>query len=49
MTDKFKEVKVDYYESVNSDGERRVRIVTTTKRWLGLEKDPVTSTTFEYL
>ena len=45
----FMAVKVDYYESINSDGERRIRVVTTTQKWIGCEKDPVTSTTFEYL
>jgi len=45
----FMTVKVDYYESTNSDGERRIRVVTTTQKWIGCKKDPVTSTTFEYL
>ena len=45
----FMKVKVDYYESINSDGERRIRVVTTTQKWIGCKKDPVASTTFEYL
>ena len=45
----FMKVNVDYYESTNSDGERRIRVVTTTQKWIGCKKDPVTSTTFEYL
>ena len=30
----FRTVKVDYYESTNSDGERRIRVVTTTQKWI---------------
>jgi hypothetical protein len=45
----FMTVNVDYYESTNSDGERRIRVVTTTQKWVGSSKDPVASTTFEYL
>ena len=47
--DPFMTVKVDYYENNNSDGERRIRVVTTTERWTGSAKDPITSTTFQYL
>jgi hypothetical protein len=28
---------------------RRIKVVTTTKQWLGLDKDPIVCTTFEYL
>ena len=28
---------------------RRIKVVTTTSQWVGSDKDPVTSVTFEYL
>ena len=50
----FMTVTTEYYVDkgelvFNSDGERRIRVVTTTQKWIGCEKDPITSTTFEYL
>jgi len=50
----FMTVTTEYYVDkgelvFNSDGERRIRVVTTKERWIGSEKDPVTLTTFEYL
>ena len=29
--------------------DRRIKVVTTTKQWLGSDKDPIVCTTFEYL
>jgi hypothetical protein len=50
----FMTVTTEYYVDkgelvFNSEGERQIRVVTTKERWIGSEKDPVTSTTFEYL
>ena len=56
----FMTVKVDYYRAsvYNSrngsskpltEKDSRIRVVTTKEKWIGSEKDPITSTTFEYL
>ena len=50
----FKTVKTEYYEEVDMTvyplrDSRRIKVVTTTKEWMGSIKDPVTSTTFAYL
>ena len=29
--------------------DRRIKVVTTTKQWLGSDKDPIVCITFEYL
>ena len=53
MTKPFKTVTTEYFSEVQETTvgmmERRVRVVTTTKQWVGSEKDPLTSTIFEYL
>ncbi len=60
MTKPFKTVTTEYYrasvfESRNgsskplTEKDSRIRVVTTTKQWVGSKKDPVTSTNFEYL
>ena len=49
----FKTVTVEYYgesrTTKNGLVERIVKVVTTTKNWVGSDKDPITSTNFEYL
>jgi len=49
----FKTVTVEYYResrtTKNGLVERIVKVVTTTKNWVGSEKDPITSTIYEYL
>ena len=53
MKKPFKTVTTEYFEELQETPvgmmERRVRVVTTTKQWVGSDKDPVTSVTFEYL
>jgi hypothetical protein len=53
MKKPFKTVTTEYFSEVQETPvgmmERRVRVVTTTKQWVGSDKDPVTSVTFEYL
>jgi hypothetical protein len=53
MKKPFKTVTTEYFSEVQETPvgmmERRIRVVTTTKQWVGSEKDPVTSVTFEYL
>ena len=60
MTKPFKIVTTEYYrasvfESRNgsskplTEKDSRIRVVTTKEKWIGSEKDPITSTTFEYL
>ena len=29
--------------------DRRIKVVTTTKQWIGSDKDPIVCNTFEYL
>ena len=56
----FKTVTTEYfrasvYESRNgsskplTEKDSRIRVVTTSKQWVGSDKDPIVSTTFEYL
>ena len=52
----FKTVTTEYFEEIdyNMTGaarrkSRKIRVVTTSKQWIGSDKDPVTSTNFEYL
>ena len=53
MKKPFKTVTTEYFSEVQETPvgmmERRVRVVTTKKQWVGSDKDPVTSVTFEYL
>ena len=57
MTKPFKTVTIEYFEELDIEErqlirdavDRRIRVVTTTKQWLGLDKDPIVCTTFEYL
>ena len=53
MTKPFKTVTTEYFSEVQETTvgmmERRVRVVTTTKQLVGSNKDPIVSTTFEYL
>ena len=53
MTKPFKTVTTEYFSELQETSvgmmERQVRVVTTTKQWLGLDKDPIVCTTFEYL
>ena len=53
MTKPFKTVTTEYFSEVQETTvgmmERRVRVVTTTKQWVGSDKDPIVCTTFEYL
>jgi hypothetical protein len=47
MTKPFKTVTTEYFEELDTE-ERRIKVVTTTKQWIGSDKDPIVSTTFEY-
>ena len=53
MKKPFKTVTTEYFSEVQETAvgmmERRVRVVTTTKQLVGSNKDPIVSTTFEYL
>ena len=53
MTKPFKTVTTEYFSEVQETAvgimERRLKVVTTTKQWVGSDKDPIVSTTFEYL
>ena len=53
MTKPFKTVTTEYFSELQETSigmmERQVRVVTTTKQWVGSKKDPIVSTTFEYL
>ena len=60
MTKPFKIVTTEYYrasvyESRNgsskplTEQDSRIKVVTTTKQWVGSDKDPITSSTFHYL
>ena len=48
MTKPFKTVTTEYFEELNTV-DRRIKVVTTTKQWLGSDKDPIVCITFEYL
>lgn len=53
MKKPFKTVTTEYFEELQETSvgmmERQVRVVTTTKQWVGSDKDPIVYTTFEYL
>ena len=56
MTKPFKTVTTEYFEELDTENpvisgtvDRRIKVVTTTNQWVGSDKDPVTSVTFEYL
>ena len=53
MTKPLKTVTTEYFSEVQETAvgimERRIKVVTTTKQWVGSDKDPIVSTTFEYL
>ena len=60
MTKPFKTVTTEYFEELDTENpvisgtvDRRIKlsikVVTTTKQWVGSKKDPIVSTTFEYL
>jgi len=53
MKKPFKTVTTEYFSEVQETAvgimERRLKVVTTTKQWVGSDKDPIVSTTFEYL
>ncbi len=57
MTKPFKTVTTEYFEELDTEErqlirdavDRRIRVVTTTKQWVGSENDLVTSVTFDYL
>ena len=53
MTKPFKTVTTEYFSEMHETSvgmmERRIKVVTTTSQWVGSDKDPVTSTIFEYL
>jgi hypothetical protein len=55
MTKPFKTVTTEYYRQSDdslkplTEQDSRIRVVTTSKQWVGSNKDPVTSTSFEYL
>jgi len=46
----LKKVTTEYYEEYSDEENlRRVKRVTTVSKWVGSSKDPIVSTTFEYL
>ena len=53
MTQPFKTVTTEYFSEMHETSvgmmERRIKVVTTTKQWVGSDKDPITSSTFHYL
>ena len=56
MKKPFKTVTTEYFEELDTENpvisgtvDRRIKVVTTTKQWVGSDKDPVISVTFEYL
>ena len=56
MTKPFKTVTTEYFEELDTENpvisgtvDRRIKVVTTTKQWVGSDKDPITSSTFHYL
>jgi hypothetical protein len=56
MTKPFKTVTTEYFEELDAENpvtsvtiDRRIKVETTTKQWVGSDKDPVISVTFEYL
>ena len=58
MKTPFKTVKTEYFEDYPNTTEngvivtstmRRIRVVTTTRNWVGSEKDPIVAIISEYL
>jgi hypothetical protein len=56
MKKPFKTVTTEYFEELDTENpvisgtvDRRIKVVTTTNQWVGSDKDPVISVTFEYL
>ena len=58
MKTPFKTVATEYYEDYPNTTEngvivtstmRRIRVVTTTRNWVGSEKDPIVAIISEYL
>ena len=55
MTKPFKTVMIEYYRQSDdsskplTEEDSRIRVVTTSKQWVGSDKDPIVSTIFEYL
>ena len=53
MTKPFKTVSTEYFSEMHETSvgmmERHIKVVTTTKQWVGSDKDPIVYTTFEYL
>mgnify|MGYP003649755270 CR=1 FL=1 len=56
MKKPFKTVTTEYFEELDTENpvisgtvDRRIKVVTTTKQWLGSDKDPIVCITFEYL
>jgi hypothetical protein len=53
MTKPFITVSTEYFSEMHETSvgmmERRIKVVTTTKQWVGSDKDPITSSTFHYL
>ena len=56
MKKPFKTVTTEYFEELDTENpvisgtvDRRIKVETTTKQWVGSDKDPVISVTFEYL
>ena len=48
-TEYFEELDIEERQLIRDAVDRRIKVVTTTKQWLGLDKDPIVCTTFEYL
>tara|TARA_R110001592_G_scaffold85505_2_gene252805 strand:+ start:34 stop:198 length:165 start_codon:yes stop_codon:yes gene_type:complete len=54
MSDSFKtkQVNIEYFVEKDSEGERRIKVVTTTTKWFDTNEskhNPTISTTYEYL
>jgi len=53
MTQPFMTVSTEYFSEMHETSvgmmERRIKVVTTTKQWVGSDKDPIDSSTFHYL
>ena len=56
MKKPFKTVTTEYFEELDTENpvisgtvDRRIKVATITKQWVGSDKDPIVYTTFEYL
>ena len=56
MKTPFKTVTIEYFEELDTENpvisgtvDRCIRVVTTKSEWIGSDKDPIVSTTAEYL